>query len=279
MILPWEVNREKFPWLHVAQIIYLLFCLICGCFWNQSFPSVTLSDRQLYSEILKLIQVIWTSSIGIKELTRIPYFYFHLTLSTGLRGESPLKGRLESWPRECDFWTINWKTFWVIFSGVMQLCQLASKAGWGCVSIPLLYPLYWFRELAGHLFNLRSCSLKTQSFCLFLLSPLIIFCYSSGCWLGVCWLPWAGHDLWFPLSRWALALKSSTFILGCSSHIYHQADSFQEKLGMGETQPFLPKSRPPPNSELPELWFCYLKEAIVSGPKLRKRKKSTAHIN
>lgn len=107
--------RENFSWLPVAQIIYMLFCFIHEGFWNQSFPSVTLSDRQHYSEMLELIPAIWTSPMGIKELTRIPSFYFHLVLSTRLRGESPFKGRLESWPRECNFWTINWKIFWVIF--------------------------------------------------------------------------------------------------------------------------------------------------------------------
>lgn len=38
-----------------------------------------------------------------------------------------------------------------------------------------------------------------------------------------------------------------------------------------ETQPLLAESRPPPNWELSELWFHYLKDAIASGPKLRKK--------
>lgn len=75
--------------------IYAFYFIHEG-FWNQSFPSVALSDRQHYSEMLELIPAIWASPMGIKELTRIPSFYFHLVLSTRLRGESPFKGRLES---------------------------------------------------------------------------------------------------------------------------------------------------------------------------------------
>lgn len=69
-----------------------------------------------------------------------------------------------------------------------------------------------------------------------------------------------------------MALKVCPLIRDYVSHTELQVGSCQGELEMERDTTSLTESRPPPNWELSELWFHYLKGAIASGTKLSKKK-------